>query len=62
MLMKSNEILRLIEEIIDVRYKYNHERQLENISYSSKILKEEYEPLAKKLSLLLKQTLDEKAD
>lgn len=59
---KVGKIISILEEMIDVRYKYNHERSLENFKYSRKILSEEYEPLVEKLAKVLEKLLDENDD
>lgn len=55
------EIIWLLERIIDVRFEYNQEKSMENIHYARRILDEEYNPLAEKLSLLIQKMLDDKA-
>ena len=60
--MKSNEeflkeVLDTMEKMVDNRFTYLREKSYENHAFASKLLKEEYEPVKKKLYELLKKGL-----
>lgn len=52
-LNNSEVIITLLEQIIDIRYKYLKELDYENHAYARQIIEEQYRPVVKKFIELI---------